>query len=289
MEEIRQGVEKYLKCTVTIGLGTPIGRLVDAKEAYDSAAQALDYRLLLGNNRVILIGDVEQRTPTPAARFDELKQQALMRCIKVGTEPELLTIISELFRELSDTGGTVMDLQLYLLELVTAIFRVAKEVGTAIEQVPSSETSLFAQIDRFQNLEEAKHWAVHVSIRLMRQIASERRSTQRSLIEQAKEYVKGHYADPELSVQKLCGELYISAGYFSGLFKKETRQTFVAYLQQFRMEIAKELLCTTDMKAFEIAEKAGYADPNYFSFSFKKLYGISPKEYRSSARVPVDE
>ncbi|MNI91371.1 HTH-type transcriptional regulator YesS [compost metagenome] len=60
--------------------------------------------------------------------------------------------------------------------------------------------------------------------------------------------------------------------------------TFVAYLLHIRMEAAKELLRTTDLKAFEIAEKVGYQEPNYFSFSFKKHVGVSPKEYRSSLR-----
>jgi two-component system response regulator YesN len=47
------------------------------------------------------------------------------------------------------------------------------------------------------------------------------------------------------------------------------------------MDVAKELLQTTDLKAFEIAGKVGFADPNYFSFCFKKVCGVSPKEYRS--------
>jgi two-component system response regulator YesN len=47
-----------------------------------------------------------------------------------------------------------------------------------------------------------------------------------------------------------------------------------------RMEAAMELLRATELKAFEIAEKVGFADPNYFSFCFKKSAGISPKEYR---------
>ena len=61
--------------------------------------------------------------------------------------------------------------------------------------------------------------------------------------------------------------------------------TYVQYLMQLRMETAKELLRSTDLKAFEIAERVGFADPNYFSFSFKKQVGVSPKEYRAQARV----
>ncbi|MNP42577.1 Urease operon transcriptional activator [compost metagenome] len=51
-----------------------------------------------------------------------------------------------------------------------------------------------------------------------------------------------------------------------------------------RMDAAQDLLVTTDLKAFEIAERVGFADPNYFSFCFRKKFGISPKEYRTGAR-----
>ncbi|MDU0328968.1 helix-turn-helix transcriptional regulator, partial [Paenibacillus sp. 3LSP] len=51
-----------------------------------------------------------------------------------------------------------------------------------------------------------------------------------------------------------------------------------------RMDAAQDLLVTTDLKAFEIAERVGFADPNYFSFCFRKKFGISPKEYRIGAR-----
>ncbi|MNY73845.1 HTH-type transcriptional activator RhaS [compost metagenome] len=57
--------------------------------------------------------------------------------------------------------------------------------------------------------------------------------------------------------------------------------TFVNYLNHIRMEAAKELLRTTDMKALEIAERVGYSDANYFSFAFRKYVGVSPKEYRN--------
>jgi two-component system response regulator YesN len=78
--------------------------------------------------------------------------------------------------------------------------------------------------------------------------------------------------------------LHISAGYFSTIFKKETKMTFVNYLMQIRMDAAMDLLRSTDLKAFEVAEKVGYSDANYFSFSFRKQVGVSPKEYRNSPR-----
>ena len=51
-----------------------------------------------------------------------------------------------------------------------------------------------------------------------------------------------------------------------------------------RMERAKILLLSTDMKNYEIAESLGFEDANYFSTSFKKKYGISPNQYKEKVR-----
>ena len=48
------------------------------------------------------------------------------------------------------------------------------------------------------------------------------------------------------------------------------------------MEKAVELLMTTSDKTYIIAEKVGYADPNYFSYAFKKQYSMSPSKYRTA-------
>ena len=58
------------------------------------------------------------------------------------------------------------------------------------------------------------------------------------------------------------------------------KTTFVEYMTLKRMEKAKELLLTTKAKGHEISEQVGYKDPHYFSYIFKKTYGLSPKEFR---------
>ena len=64
------------------------------------------------------------------------------------------------------------------------------------------------------------------------------------------------------------------------MFKKETGVSFVTYLTGVRMNEAQRLLDTTDEKSYIIAGMVGYEEPNYFSYVFKKHFGISPSKYR---------
>ncbi|SHI48033.1 response regulator transcription factor [Pseudobutyrivibrio xylanivorans] len=100
------------------------------------------------------------------------------------------------------------------------------------------------------------------------------------LVEKAKVYIAEHYNECDLSVDKLSSYLNVTPNYFSTLFRKKTGLTFVSYLTNLRMEKAKWLLDNTDEKAYIIAGLIGYDEPNYFSYVFKKAYGISPSKYR---------
>ena len=100
------------------------------------------------------------------------------------------------------------------------------------------------------------------------------------IVEKAKAYILEHYKESDLSVDRICSYLSVTPNYFSTLFRKKTGLTFVTYLTNLRMEKAKWLLDNTDKKAYIIAGMIGIEEPNYFSYVFKKAYGISPSKYR---------
>ncbi|WP_342561750.1 response regulator [Paenibacillus sp. FSL R7-0345] len=283
LEEIRQNVQRFLKLTVTAGAGTVCQSAGMLFNSFADAMQALDYRLILGNNRVIWIEDVESRSNQLLA-FDELTQQSLIRTIKLGTVQELKEVVDELFGGLDTAQVSTQDYQIFLLEIITSILRVAKESGTEAADFIGAGISTLSEINKFNNMGEAKQWIINTCTRLMDSIASERQSSYKQLIDQAKDFIRSHYEESDISIGRVCQHLHISTGYFSSIFKKEMKMTFVSYLLQIRLEAAKELLRSTELKAFEIAEKIGFSDPNYFSFCFRKKYGQSPKEYKNSSR-----
>ncbi|OKP84525.1 response regulator [Paenibacillus sp. P32E] len=283
LEEIRQNVQRFLKLTVTAGSGTACHSPALLSHSFNDALQALDYRLILGNNRVIWIEDVESRVGRMLA-YDELTQQSLIRTIKLGTLQELREVVDELFGGLDAALVSTQEYQIFLLEIITTILRVAKESGSEMSDFNGLGFSSLTEIQKFNNMGEAREWIIGVCSRLMDSIASERQSSYKQLIDQAKDYIRSHYEESDISIGRVCQHLHISTGYFSSIFKKEMKMTFVSYLLQIRLEAAKELLRSTELKAFEIAERIGFADPNYFSFCFRKKYGQSPKEYKNSSR-----
>ena len=115
---------------------------------------------------------------------------------------------------------------------------------------------------------------------IRRSIAQKRNNATQLVAEEAKSYIQKHYSNPGLSLESVCTHLHLSVSHFSTLFKQETGCGFVNYLTQVRLTQAAWLLDNTDSAVGEIAQQVGYSEPAYFSYVFKKRYGVSPMKYR---------
>ncbi|GMK39173.1 DNA-binding response regulator [Paenibacillus sp. CCS19] len=92
------------------------------------------------------------------------------------------------------------------------------------------------------------------------------------------DFIHKHYAD-NLKLETLAGLLNYSSAYLGQLFKNRTGEYFNTYLDKVRIQKAKELL-SQGMKVYEVAERIGYTNVNYFHSKFKKYEGRSPSEYK---------
>lgn len=98
-------------------------------------------------------------------------------------------------------------------------------------------------------------------------------------VRMAQEYIAEHYPE-KLSLAEVAEVAGISSGYLSSLFTQNLNCSFVDYLNQVRIDRACVYLEQNSLKNYEIAYRVGFQDEKYFSKLFKKLKGMSPKEYR---------
>lgn len=94
-------------------------------------------------------------------------------------------------------------------------------------------------------------------------------------------YLNANYRD-ELKLADICERFYISTNTLCARFRAAMSCSVMQYLAFVRLSRAKELLATTDKPMDEISSLCGYSSPNYFSLSFKKAVGISPREYKKT-------
>ena len=166
------------------------------------------------------------------------------------------------------------------MELVSELYRFSSQNDIVMEEFAGDMRSLYGRILDMEP-ETFRKWLVSISISLHERLTNARSNSTKSFVAKAKEYVENHYGDEELSLDLICRELGVSNSYFSTIFKKETGNSFIGYLTEYRMEKAAEMLIESDEKSYIIGKKVGYADPNYFSYVFKRQFGTSPSKYRT--------
>ncbi len=100
-----------------------------------------------------------------------------------------------------------------------------------------------------------------------------------------RDYVEKNYMNP-ITLEDLSRQLHFSLPYLSAKFKQDTGETFVAYLQQKRMEKGGQLIANTDKKFDEIAWLVGYNDVKFFRTLFRRHWGMTPREFRKLYQKP---
>lgn len=281
LDDICKEIKKILEVTVTIGIGHSALSLDQLEKSYQSAIDALGYKAIVGIGKPIYINDME-----PVGRgkllLDSKDEADLMAAVKFGGRETIKQVVQTLIARMDDAKVHVRQYQAYMISIINCLTKLMQQYDLNLDQMFDQEERYLEMLTGRPKRENFAAWLIQVACRMNEEMNRERDKTARKVILDAKQYILDHYTDPDLSVEMICRELHISPAYFSTMFKKETGQTYVAYLTEVRLNRAVELLNETDDKTYVIAKKVGYQEQNYFSYVFKKKFGVSPTRYRGS-------
>jgi two-component system response regulator YesN len=103
------------------------------------------------------------------------------------------------------------------------------------------------------------------------------------IIVRAKNIIREFYAQG-ITLNEVAAQIDVTPEYLSALFHRDTGTTFSAYIRDYRIQKAKELLISTNLRLYEIGEQAGYRDSKYFCRVFKEATGMRPSDFRKANR-----
>lgn len=283
MDRLCRMAKKVCNARITAGIGYLCDNLEQLPLSYQGAKQAVSYRVLYGNTRAISISEVEPAEHVELNWEDVYSTyiQQIMKKVRVGEQDGLEKAISQFTEWLSGEQISMQKYRIVMMELVAELFRFTASHNLNPENAFGGNGDVYSQVLQMESAEVLDRWLRRVCTNLQNAVMNERQDSTKFFVKNAEEYVKEHFADQDLGVDEVCRKLNVSAAYFSTIFKKETGKTFVRYLTDYRMEKAVNMLMTGNEKTYVIAEKVGYAEPNYFSYVFKKQFGMSPSKYKA--------
>lgn len=269
---------------ITTVIGSAVQRLGGISDAYRTAAGVLKTASGIAAGQVINVNDTAQITADILqlnSPFGEEFQQKL----QLADPQDVPRLLEEV---MLSPGGERFDSVLMRYNALIALVKIAVSMIARCSP-EADEKDIAARLSgEFDILSAA---GGRDSFRLAAQALLQRALTVRQenaaemkyshVISRAEKYVKENYRDPNISLISAARHVGMSAAHFSTVFSQTTGRPFITYLTALRMERAKELLAHTGMKLSDIAMEIGYNEPNYFSHVFRKLEGMTPKEYRS--------
>jgi YesN/AraC family two-component response regulator len=138
---------------------------------------------------------------------------------------------------------------------------------------------LLAAVDGF-DMEEMRSIMVQMIDEVFDDIPSKKQNEGiRQTVMRIKEYIDQNYSE-DLWLTGLSQRFNVESSYLSKTFKNTVGENLMFYISKTRVEKAKALLCKKELNITDIALLVGYGDYSYFSRVFRKMAGLSPREYR---------
>lgn len=268
---------RVLRRKTDISFRVGISSVKTLEEARDSYKEALN-ALTMTTGSVAHVDDLPIGCQYEADYPIHLEKRLFAEVKNGETDHAIATAETYFDLVAANYADDLMNMRLKVLEFALFAEHLAYESGGMTYEFRAREDYLPA-IMAISDLDTLKKWFGDKIGTATHNVSCKATEKSMSVVETAKEYIQNNYSK-DISLDDVSRTVNISPYYFSKIFKEETGEGFVEYLTGIRIEKAKELLNTTEYSIKEICSMVGYADPNYFSRSFKKNVGVTPTEYK---------
>ena len=276
IEKAREMV-RYLRKKEDISFRIGIGKVKSIKNLGESYSEALNALIAttgsVAHSDDLPIGcDYEENYPVDI-------ENKFFESVGKGDLNSVLSYADSFMNWMMENSeGNLNSVRLKTLEFAMRAESLAYLNGGWEYKFHSRDTYL-TDIMSLNSKEELSKWFNEKLTVVCHNIQGKREEKSNDIITVATQYIKDNFSK-DISLDDVSRVVGISPYYFSKIFKEETGTNFIEYLTNERIEKAKVLLAKGDLSMKEICSMCGYADPNYFSRTFKKNVGVTPTEYK---------
>ncbi len=206
-------------------------------------------------------------------------ENELISCIKVNNTARARETLNELLGHiLLYEGHDANRIKIRIIELCSLLSRAAINRGADINMVLEMNQRLIISLAEAQNIYDICYtFQDNIDIFTDNLFMTPEKSSR--IVKNAAEYIAQNFSE-DITLATVAEHLHVNTSYLSTLFRQVTGMTFKEHLNRVRIEEAARLLSNTDYPVMEIAIACGYKDQSYFTKVFKKMTGLTPKQYR---------
>jgi len=248
----------------------------ESSKAYLEADTAFDNHLLLDNSKIIRFLDVAGKESLSVVPESDL--QRLKAAIRTNNKSAVMTAVNDICSKIGSENASLYSFRLFYNNIIHTLMSDWKGDKEKLDNFYNIFT-----LSQCLNINDFKSLLGEICMLIIDNQTTETPKDS-DIVQDAIKYMQLNYQEPNLTMKGLAEYLGVSSVTLSVEFKNEMDITPFSYLNNLRVERAKEMLMNTDMLIKEIRNAVGFCDERVFERRFKKNTGMTPGQYRSQQK-----
>ncbi|WP_324617829.1 helix-turn-helix domain-containing protein [Cohnella cholangitidis] len=259
--------------------GSPVHCLSDIRQSYATAKEALLYKYVYDDSRIIIYDKVR----TEGLNYVGIDRDEFNRFIEQIEELQSEAVqatVGALFRDFREKRYAPESVKMSIHQCVLGVTKTIRGMD-GDERSLVSLAPIIGWHDLNLSIGELKRLFSEFIEESQRCIAELRKEQGKGGIQKIRSYIETNYSS-NISLKSIAARFFINPVYLGQLFKKTYGVYFNDFLLQIRVNEAKKLLRqSSDIRIYEVAEKVGFSSADYFVTQFEKIEHMTPSEYRN--------
>lgn len=303
LEVIQSACRESLNLSISFALGADACSWTEVSHKYYSLNQLLNYKIGTGIEMILIDNEIKnssflsgRENNEVVAEFDTDNQPLEMmlrkrsfdyfeQYLESGQNDKYFEALTEFTEPLKSIKSKNSNLA------IEAYYKVALSLLTYINRWKLTDKIAFhiaqnklMRIDKHDSWAEAVQYLFDISNIIFKLQSEEQKKRADNTIEYIQRFVEDHLSE-DLSLVRLAEQVYLNPSYLSRIYKQLTGTNLSEFIDNARVNKAKELLLEDNIKIHEVAKMVGYETAASFTRFFKKICGCSPQEYQEKYGV----
>jgi two-component system response regulator YesN len=274
LKPIKAMAEEQLDTQVTLGAGGFCDSILRINRSYIEALTAMEYKFQAGRGTLIVFDEI-QSLEGSNDWFPLKEQTKLILSIKQGDPLVAGETLDLIMHSIASREQSILIVKCMCYDLINTILKTTKEMK--VRNNPSN----IKQLLEMESLEDLRIGLQEWMSEICSEVSSQKDSSQTYLCDKLVEYISQNFKDYDFSLEQAADAFGLTPSYISRIFKEQIGVTFSDYTVDLRMKEIKKALLQTSKPIKDIIQEVGYIDTSSFIKKFKKIEGMTPKEFRN--------
>jgi AraC-like DNA-binding protein len=277
--KIQNEIGKITDNTISAGIGSSQNSNDGISHSFSKAQEALRYKLINGYGSINF--REEKQNEHSAYFYPFVHEKYIFNILNIGTKERLEDVIAEMIQLIKDIRDMEYDNIIQIFnQLIGNTIKYLLEEHCNITMIFGNNYNIYNTLSSKETLDDVAEWLVDIYSRIVDYL-DRRRGQVKNHFEGALEYIHKNYKR-EIDLNKVAEFAGVSYSHLRKIFRTETGENIVNYINSLRINESKRLLCSTNMTIKEISVALGYNNDQSYVRFFKKYEGVAPGEFRAS-------